>query len=118
MLFVKNGKAYARQSIKRGETIISSRWIEDSQNKKNFYVPNECVNLGSEDALEMEALVRSVTLINNASYIQIGERSNADAYISDLNNGPVTFIANKDIKEGEEITYSLHPSCFNNVKIQ
>jgi SET domain-containing protein len=118
MLFVKDGKAYAKQNIKRGETVISSRWIEDSENKENFYVPNGCVNLGSKDALEMEALVRSVTLINNASHIQIGKKSNTDAYISDLNNGPVTFIANKDIKEGEEITYSLHPSCFNNVKIQ
>ena len=118
MLFVKDGRAYAKQNIKRGETVISSRWIEDSENKENFYVPNGCVNLGSKDALEMEALVRSVTLINNASHIQIGKKSNTDAYISDLNNGPVTFIANKDIKEGEEITYSLHPSCFNNVKIQ
>lgn len=116
MLKVENGKIYATQEIQHGQIVFEDTWLESTQ-KKSFYIPNPHPVLGNKDALLAEDLFLSVEPIREAKYIQASKKANTDLYI-DRNKQKLIFVACKKIKVNDEITYTYHPSCFSDVKIQ
>lgn len=112
----KENKVYAKKNYDFKEEIVKTTW-SDSVANKNFPLPNLELNLGDKDAILAEDMFTNVGLIGYANRIKTGPKPNCEAYI-DFDLQLVTFIASKNIQKGEEIIYTLNPSCFNNVKIQ
>ena len=112
----KDKKVYAEKDYNLKDEICSTTWLESVQDK-NFLIPNQSVVLGDKEALSVDDLFTKVGLNGISNYIKSGPKPNTDAYV-DIKKQVVVFIASRNIKSGEEIIYTLHPSCFDNVKIQ
>lgn len=112
----KDNKVYAQKKYKIKENICETHWSE-SGSEKNFPLPNKIIKIGNNDAVSADDMFTLVELEGIANYINHGPKTNAEAYI-DFEKQLVLFSASKPIESGEEIVYTLNPSCLNNVKIQ
>lgn len=112
----KDNKVYSQKKYKLKEEVCKTTWSETIIDK-NFPLPNLELTLGDKGAISTDDMFTSVGLVGCANYIQTGPKPNCDVYI-DFDLQLVTFVANKNIEEKEELTYTLHPTCFNNVTIQ
>lgn len=119
MLIVKNKKAYASQFISKNKIFIQCSWQEASDLEEDIYfaIPRQLIELKDKDSLEEEDIAVKVKLDNEARYIRPREKSNSFALIN-REEKIIFFLARKDIKIGEEITYVLDITAFENVKIQ
>lgn len=115
MLIVKEDKLYTDEQIKRGDLITETTWLESEG--QEFYIPNLFPVLGDKQALQVEDLFVKVFIVGLAKHIKASKKPNSDVYI-DRKKQKILFFASRDIKKDEEITYTLHQSCFNDVKIQ
>ena len=111
----QDDKVYANRDYLVAEEICKTSW-SDSVNEKKFPLPNQFIKLGDKSSLDYKDIISQVGLIGIGKYIKARSNTNSEAYI-DLELSTVTFVACKCIKAGEEITYNLHYSCFENVKI-
>jgi len=112
----KDNKVYAQKDYKFKDEVCKTTW-SDTVKDKNFPLPNLELNLGDKDAISTDDMFTSVGLVGCANYIKTGSKPNCEVYI-DFDLEIVTFVASKNINKEEEIIYTLHPSCFNNVTIQ
>jgi len=115
-MIIKNDTAYADKDYQIKDVICTSKWL-DTIGDKTFPLPKLDLEIGDKQAISTDDMFTFVSLIGEAKNIKSGPKPNTDAYI-DFDSQTITFLANKNIKESEEITYTLHPSCFNNVKIR
>ena len=88
-MIIKNDIAYADKDYQIKDVICTSKWL-DTIGDKTFPLPKLDLEIGDKQAISTDDMFTFVSLIGEA----------------------------KNIKESEEITYTLHPSCFNNVKIR
>jgi SET domain-containing protein len=115
-MLIKEDKAYADKDYNLKDVVCECSWLESKGDKK-FPLPKLTLELGSKEAISTDDMFDYVSLIGDASKIQTSQKPNVDAFIN-FQSQTVSFVANKNIKEGEEITYTLHTSCFDNVTIQ
>lgn len=116
MLIIKNDKAYSSKNIAKTELVSSCTWIPQKTNY-NFLLPKKTLYLNSKDALDITDLFEKVYINNDCGFIHADKNFNTEVYI-DFIKQKINFVACKDIKKDEQITFSYHSSCFNNAKIQ
>lgn len=120
-ILIKDNKAYANKNYSLNDTICTSSWLEMSSNlteERSFAIPKPIIKLGDAEAMLFDDIFYYVNLSDDeAKNINANEKHNVDAYV-DAESKIITFIANKKIKCGEEITYNLHPDSFNHVTLQ
>lgn len=118
-LKINNSKTelIASEDISFGATIFSCIWSEQ-ETQNSFYIPKTEIKINSQNYINTNDLFIPVTLSGFGEYIKINPKNPNTKAIIDLTNKQVNFIAIKNIKKNDLLSYTVDSSIFSNVTIQ
>lgn len=118
-LKINNSKTelIASEDIEIGTTIFLSLWSNE-QSENPFYLPKQKVHFEDKDYISTDDFVEPVTLDSFGQYIKIAVKNASTTAIIDFEKKTVQFVALRNIKKNEIITYNIDPNYFTNVTIQ
>lgn len=102
------------QDIETGSVVFSCSWSHYYEGNL-FQLPKQILNV--DDAISTDDLFTKVSLSGFGEYITFNDKPNTNPQI-DYNNQKISFIAIKNIKKDELITYNYSLENFSDVKIQ
>lgn len=102
------------RDFSKGEVLFVCTWFEQSS-ENPFYLPKHDINV--DDVVSTDDLFIKVALSGFGEYAKPNASGNTNPLI-DFDKKEVYFVANKSIKKGETVTYSLSPESFPHVTIQ
>lgn len=107
----------ASEDINIGVIVFSCTWF-DQETENPFYLPKKVISIGDKNSISSDELFTCVALSGFGEYIKLNPKNHNLTVAIDYDNKQINFIANKNIKKNDVLTYMFHLDSISNVTIQ
>jgi len=107
----------ASEDINFGVLVFSCTWAKQ-QTENPFYLPKKIIKIGDKNSISSDELFTSVALSGFGEYVKLNPKNHNLTVSIDYDNKLINFIANKNIKKNDLLTYMFHLESISNVTVQ